>query len=140
MTRSKKSLIAIVSILMFANSAAYFYAAYGEMGEATDAGGKLQTLFFTASGIMFFPLGIWMLKNRIYSRGPYVISVIISISLILLYVASRTMPLPVVGIQEDVGPLDVFSKIIQGGVISLSLLLLPYIKKEQLGILNGQPN
>ena len=138
MAISKKSLIIAVSVLMFANTATYFYAAYGEMGEATDAGGQLQTLFFAVSGIMFLPLGIWMLRNKIHSRGPYVISAIISISLILLYVASRTTNLPAVGIQEDVGPLDIFSKIIQGGVVSLCFILLPHIKKVQLGILNGR--
>src|SRR5574338_303012 len=106
MARSKKSLIIVVSVLMFVNTATYFYAAYGEMSEATDAGGQLQTLFFAVSGIMFVPLGIWMLKNKIHTRAPYVISAIISISLILLYVASRTASLPAVGIQEDVGPLD----------------------------------
>ena len=138
MARSKKSLIIIVSILMFANTATYFYAAYGEMSESTDAGGQLQTLFFAVSGIMFVPLGIWMLKNKIHTRAPYVISAIISISLILLYIASRTASLPAVGIQEDVGPLDIFSKAIQGCVVSLCVILLPYIKKEQHAILNGK--
>ena len=138
MTGSKKSLIIIVSVLMFVNTATYFYAAYGEMGESNDAGGQLQTLFFAVSGIMFLPLGIWMLRNRVHTRGPYVISAIISVSLILLYVASRTVNLPAVGIQEDVGPLDIFSKVIQGGVVSLCLILLPHIKKEQHVILNGR--
>ena len=133
-----KSLIIIVALLMFVNTATYFYAAYEEAQEATDSGGHLQTLFFVVSGIMFFPLGIWILKNRIHSRGPYVLSTIVSVSLILLYIASRTVNLPVVGIQEDVGILDIFSKVIQGSVASLCLILLPHIKKEQDMILSGK--
>ncbi len=116
---------------MFVNTGTYFYAAYGEMQEGSDQSGQLQTLFFAVSGIIFLPLGIWMLKNRIHSRGPYVLSAIVAVSLILLYVASRTVSLPAVGIQEDVGPLDIFSKVIQGGVTVLCVMLLPHIKREQ---------
>lgn len=136
MTISKRTLVTVVAILMFVNTGTYFYAAYGESQEAADPGGQLQTLFFAVAGVIFFPLGIWILKNKIHTRGPYVLSAIIAISLILLYVASRTINLPAVGIQEDVGPLDIFSKAIQGTVVVLCLALLPYIKNEQNNIIN----
>lgn len=131
MIGTKKSLIIVASLLMFVNTGTYFYAAYGQMQEGSEPSDQLQTLFFAVSGIIFVPLGIWMLKNKIHSRGPYVLSAIIAVSLILLYIASRTINLPAVGIQEDIGPLDIFSKVIQGGVIVLCLMLLPHIKREQ---------
>ena len=123
--------VSIVSILMFASAGIYFYCAYSEIDQSSDAGSQIQSMFFAASGVMFVPLGAWMLKNRLYSRVPYVIAMIISISLIVLYVASRTISLPVVGIQNDVGPVDIVSKAIQGVIIVLSLRIMPYLKREQ---------
>ncbi len=126
--------VSIVSILMFASAGIYFYSAYSEIGQLSDAGSQIQSMFFAASGVMFAPIGVWMLKNRLYSRAPYVVAMIISISLIALYVASRTTSLPVVGIQSDVGPVDIASKAIQSVIIVLSLLIMPYLKREQLSL------
>lgn len=73
-----------------------------------------------------------MLRNRLHSRGPYVISILVSMFLVLLYVASRTINLPVVGIQEDVGIVDIITKIIQVGIIAISVRLVQDLKKEQI--------
>lgn len=73
-----------------------------------------------------------MLRNRLHSRGPYVISILVSMFLVLLYVASRTINLPVVGIQEDVGIVDIITKIIQVGIIAISVRLVQDLKKEQV--------
>lgn len=133
--RTKKSLVQIIAVLMFVSSAIYFYAAYDELSESNDASAQIQSMFFATSGIVFLPLGGWMLKNRLHSRAPYVISMIVALSLIIFYVASRLVQLPVVGIQDDVGPIDILSKVIQGGIFVISVLLLPYLKREQTSIL-----
>jgi len=73
-----------------------------------------------------------MLRNRLHSRGPYVISILVSIFLVVLYVASRTINLPVVGIQEDIGTVDIITKIIQIGIIAISVRLVQELKKEQI--------
>lgn len=110
----------------------YFVTSYTQSLEGNDPGSQIQTMFFATAGIVYIPLGIWMLRNRLHSRGPYVISILVSIFLVVLYVASRTINLPVVGIQEDIGTVDIITKIIQIGIIAISVRLVQELKKEQL--------
>ncbi|MBI3640335.1 MAG: hypothetical protein HY223_08485 [Thaumarchaeota archaeon] len=88
-----------------------------------DLGGKVQTLFFIAVGIAYVPLGIWMLKNK-DGKKPYIIAFSGSLSLIVLYFLSRTIDLPIVGLQGDVGTIDITSKILQGTIIAGSSYLI----------------
>src|SRR5579885_1537507 len=77
---------------------------------------------------------VWMIKNKLHSRAPYVIASLLSVALIGLYITSRTVNLPVVGIQEDVGAVDILCKVTQGGIVVVSLLLLRNWQKERLEI------
>jgi hypothetical protein len=99
---------------------------------SSDTGSQIQTMFFATAGIIYVTLGIWMLKNRLYSRAPYVISIIVSVFMVILYVASRSVNLPVVGIQTDVGVIDLATKTIQLGIITFSAILLRNLKKRQI--------
>jgi len=110
----------------------YFVTSYTQSLEGNDPGSQIQTMFFATAGIVYIPLGIWMLRNRLHSRGPYVISILVSIFLMVLYVASRTINLPVVGVQEDIRTVDIITKIIQIGIIAISVRLVQELKKEQL--------
>ena len=110
----------------------YFVTSYTQSLEGNDPGSQIQTMFFATAGIVYIPLGMWMLRNKLHSRGPYVISILVSIFLVLLYVASRTINLPVVGVQEDIGAVDIATKIIQVGIISISVRLVQDLKKEQI--------
>jgi uncharacterized membrane protein YiaA len=89
-------------------------------------------MFFATAGIVYVLLGIWMLKNRLHSRGPYVTSILVSVFMIALYVASRNINLPIVGIQTDVGVIDFSTKVIQVGIITFSAMLLRNLKKHQM--------
>jgi len=132
----KKStqLILVITILALSNSGIYFVTAYAQMNESTDPSSMIQTMLFTTAAISYLPLGIWMVKNRLHSRAPYVIASLISFALIGLYVLSRTVPLPVVGVQEDVGMIDVISKLSQGIIIVLSVILIRNWTKEKIKI------
>ena len=132
MKRSTSQLILIITILAFSNSGIYFVTAYSQMQESNDASSKIQTMLFATAAISYLPLGIWMIKNRLHSRAPYVITSLISFALIGLYIASRTVSLPVVGVQEDVGMIDMLAKITQGSIIVLSVLLILSWNKEKI--------
>ena len=134
MEKSTQQFILIAIILVLANSGIYFVTAYSQMKESDDAGSQVQTMFFTTAAITYLPLGIWMVKNKLHSRAPYVIASLISIALIGLYIASRTTALPVVGIQGDVGLIDILSKVTQGAIIVVSLLLLRNWNKEKINV------
>jgi hypothetical protein len=70
-----------------------------------------------------------MLKQR-HSNKPHIIALVGSLSLILFYAISRTIALPIVGIQNDVGTIDIVTKIFQGVIVSSSLYLTIRGKQE----------
>lgn len=134
MKTSTSQLIIIITILALSNSGIYFVTAYSQMQESGDASSKIQTMLFATAAISYLPLGLWMIKNRFHSRAPYVITSLISFALIGLYIASRTVSLPIVGMQQDVGLIDMIAKITQGSIIVLSVLLIIKWNKEKIKI------
>lgn len=134
MKKSTQQFILIATMLVLANSGIYFVTAYSQMKESNDAASQVQTMLFTTAAITYLPLGIWMVKNRLHSRAPYIIASLISLALIGLYIASRTISLPVVGIQGDVGLIDILSKVTQGSIIVISLLLLRNWNREKIKV------
>ncbi|HJT10047.1 MAG TPA: hypothetical protein VJ771_04620 [Candidatus Nitrosotalea sp.] len=134
MKRSVQQFILIATVLVLANSGIYFVTAYSQMQESSDAASQIQTMLFTTAAISYLPIGVWMIKNKLHSRAPYVIASLISVALIGLYVISRTVSLPVVGIQEDVGAIDILCKISQGGIVVVSLLLLRNWNRAKVAI------
>src|SRR5690349_717715 len=124
MKKSRQQFILIATILVLVNSGIYFVTAYSQIKESDNVGSQVQAMLFTTAAVTYLPLGIWMVKNKLHSRSPYVIATLISIALLGLYIASRTTTLPVVGIQDDVGLMDILSKVTQGAIIVVSLLLI----------------
>ena len=98
------------------------------MGLPLDAG--LQTALFAVSGAAYVPVGLWILETKQKNKTPYIVAIVGSLSLILLYVASRTISLPIVGLQDDVGSIDILSKILQGGIIAGSAYILTSFKPK----------
>ncbi|MDE1843256.1 MAG: hypothetical protein KGH95_06365 [Thaumarchaeota archaeon] len=94
------------------------------MQESADGPSQIETMLFATAAVSYLPLGIWMIKNRLHSRAPYVIASLLSIALLGLYVVSRTVPLLVVGLQKDIGMIDISAKALQGGIIALSIVLM----------------
>jgi hypothetical protein len=134
MNKSTKSSIIIISIPVILSGIIYFVSSYLESLDASssDISSQIQTMFFATVGIVSVPLGIWMLKNSLHCRAPYVISILVSGFMILLYVVSRNINLPVVGIQIDIGTIDLVTKTVQIGTIAFSIILLRDLKKRQI--------
>ncbi len=113
------------------------HSEYQDYKELVDMGIKGETAekqfemtFFSVTGIIYFALGIWIYKSRNNnSLIPFIISIIISAVLILLYIASRTIGVPIIGIEYYVGRMDIISKILQVIVIGLSAFGIYNIKK-----------
>lgn len=125
MMNSTNLLICAVGGLMLATGGIYFFESYSESSEFnTELAAQAETMFFATAGILYLPFGIWMLRSKLASRAPYIISLIGSVALILFYIASRNVSLPIVGQQEDVGVTDLASKILQIGIIAICSILL----------------
>lgn len=89
-----------------------------------------ETIFFSSVGVAYFPIGLWLILKKEATK-PYVIAMIGSASLIAFYVATRTMNLPFIGLQDDVGTLDIASKILQGMIVVLSAFAIAGIIREK---------
>lgn len=124
MKNMASKLIMLVALLALANSGIYFVAAYSQMNESSDGPSQIETMLFATAAIAYLPLGIWVVKSRLHSRAPYVIASLLSFALIGLYVVSRNVQLPVVGLQGDMGVIDITAKILQGSIIVASIALI----------------
>ncbi|TRZ80846.1 MAG: hypothetical protein D4R90_00700 [Nitrosopumilales archaeon] len=93
-----------------------------------DTGAQIETVFFLMISIGYIPIGMWMLKKK-HSQKPHIVALVGSLSLIVFYIISRTVNLPMVGIQTDVGIIDISAKVLQGGIIAGSSYLIITRKK-----------
>ena len=88
--------------------------------------------FFIIVGLAHIPVAIRILKNKCSSNKvpSYIIAIVGSAGLIILYVLSRTVNLPFVGFEEHVGSVDILSKVLQVGIICSTILLLRQHKQQ----------
>ena len=100
----------------------------GNSNESKDAGDTIATInemiFFIVVGIAYIAAGIWMVENKYYSKIPYVIAAIGSVALIVFYITTRTINLPSIGIQEDVGTIDILAKVLQAAIAGISIYIV----------------
>ena len=83
-----------------------------------------EMIFFIVTGIAYIAAGIWMMENKYYSKIPYVIAAIGSIALIAFYISTRTTNIPSIGIQGDVGTIDIISKVLQAAIAGISIYIV----------------
>jgi len=101
-------------------------AAMGIDGEAAEK--RFETSFFVSTGVVNFILaGLVMKSNR--SIVPYLASAGISAGLIVIYIASRTVGVPIVGVEYYIGRIDLILKVLQVVAIVLSGLAIVNIRK-----------
>ena len=139
-------LVYVVTALMICTSTIYFIAAsenYSELSQSTLSSSSSSTsaenkdevdtiatvnemVFFIVVGIAYVAAGIWMLENKYYSKVPYTIAAIGSIALIAFYVSTRTMNIPSIGLQDDIGTIDILSKVMQAAIAGISIYIVRY--------------
>ena len=83
-----------------------------------------EIIFFTVVGVAYTAPGIWMLENKYYSKLPYIIAAIGSIALIAFYISTRTISIPSIGLQDDVGTIDILSKVMQAAIAGISIYIV----------------
>ena len=134
-----KVLVYILAVLVVSTAVVYFYVASGEysdMRDFIDAGvmGELQvkqiemTLFLT-TGIGYMVTLIWMLKKKLSSMLPYIVLTAGSIAMIGIYIASRTVGVPPIGIEYYIGKMDMTTKVLQVLISGLSVYLICSIQR-----------
>ena len=118
----------------------YFLVAYGEytdwmellnfgiQDETTEK--QVEITLFIVSGLIYFGIILWLVKTRFLKKSPYIAAIVVSVALIITYIASRTVGVPIVGVEFYVGKLDMISKILQVVVIALSFVGLYKIQQS----------
>jgi hypothetical protein len=137
MNKNLLIIYALCSILAL-TGIVYFLVAYGEYtdwmellsfgihDETTEK--QVEITLFIVSGLIYFALILWLIRTRFVKKLPYMTAILVSLALISTYIASRTVGVPIVGVELYVGKLDMISKIMQIMVIALSVVAMYKIK------------
>ena len=100
--------------------------AMGIKGETAEK--QFEATFFVSAVVANFILAALVIKSN-RNVIPYLASAGISAGLIAIYIASRTVGVPVVGVEYYVGRLDLISKGFQAAAIVLSVIAIHNIRK-----------
>jgi TRAP-type uncharacterized transport system fused permease subunit len=98
------------------------FAAEGLEGEIPEL--QIEIALFAGSGIIYLGLLGWILVKKLKSIVPYSILIVISTILIITYAASRTIGVPIIGIEFYIGKYDMITKVLQGIIIAISGYLI----------------
>ena len=103
------------------------FAAEGLVGEIPEL--QIEVVLFAGSGIVYLGILGWILLKRLKSILPYTTLIIVSLVLIITYAASRTVGVPIIGVEFYIGKYDMITKVLQGIIIVISCYLLYEVKK-----------
>jgi hypothetical protein len=143
--QSRNMIVYLLAVLLFSNAIVYLIVAFQEYsdlvefqqigieGETQEK--QLEISVFVGAALIYLGLVSWVLKSRLRNKNPYMVSAVFSIIMIGIYIASRTVGVPVVGIEYYVGKIDIISKFLQAAIIGVAGYLIFAIRsiciKEQ---------
>ena len=102
----------------------------GIQGETQEK--QVEMTLFIGAGIVYLGLFVWILKTKIRSKIPYIVVAAVSVILIATYAASRTIGVPIVGVEYYIGKLDMVSKVLQVIMIGISVYLISAARKTMI--------
>ena len=123
-------LVYVLAAVTISTSIIYFILAYNEYtsllefaaegldGEISEL--QIEIALFAGSGILYLGLVGWILLKKLKSIVPYSILIGISTILIITYAASRTIGVPIIGVEFYIGKYDMLTKVLQGIIIAIS--------------------
>ena len=102
------------------------FAAEGLDGEISEL--QIEITLFAGSGIIYLILLGWILVKKLNNIVPYTLLIAISTILIITYASSRTIGVPIIGVEFYIGKYDMITKVLQGIIIAISGYLIYKIK------------
>ena len=102
----------------------------GIQGETQEK--QVEMALFIGAGIVYLGLFVWILKTKLRSKIPYIVVAAISAILIATYAASRTIGVPLVGVEYYIGKLDMVNKVLQVIMIGMSVYLIFAVRKTMI--------
>ena len=102
----------------------------GIQGETQEK--QVEMTLFIGAGFAYLGLFVWILKTKLRSKIPYIVVAAVSVILIVTYWASRTIGVPLVGVEYYIGKLDMVSKVLQVIMIGMSVYLITAARKTMI--------
>lgn len=130
----------IIAALMLVTSIIYFIVAIQDYTHLLQSSSSSRTdiqdilatrnemVFFIIVGIAYIPIAIWMLNAKYGNIIPYCIAITGSGGLIIFYILTRTINIPSIGLQTDIGTIDITAKILQGAIVFISVYSIKRVK------------
>lgn len=132
-------LLIVLGGLIVSTSITYFIVAsqeYSGMLDALSAGivaevheTQVETSFFIGVGVLYLGLLVWIFKHRFKNVVPFIFVPILSAGMIVLYIASRTVGVPIIGVEYYIGKIDILTKVLQTLMIINSIYFISMINK-----------
>jgi hypothetical protein len=132
----------ILLVLIVSTAVIYFVVAsqeYSDLIEFLQVGiqgetqeKQVEMTLFIGSGIVYLGLFVWILKTKLRSKIPYIAVAAISAILIATYAASRTIGVPLVGVEYYIGKLDMANKVLEVIMIGISVYLIFAVRKTMI--------
>jgi hypothetical protein len=132
-------IVYILLVLIVSTAVLYFVVASQEYSDLVDflqvgiqgetQEKQVEMALFIGAGIVYLGLFIWILKTKLRSKIPYIVVAAISAILIVTYAASRTIGVPLVGVEYYIGKLDIINKVLEVIMIGMSVYLIFAIRK-----------
>jgi hypothetical protein len=142
MSVSPTIMMYVLLALMLLTAIIYFMVAsqeYSDLLEFLDVGiqgetqeKQVEMTLFIGAGIVYLGLLAWIFKTKLRSKVPYIVVALVSVVLIVTYAASRTIGVPMVGVEYYVGKLDMVSKVLQVIMIGMSVYLISAVRKTMI--------
>ena len=102
----------------------------GIQGETQEK--QVEMTLFIGAGIVYLGLFVWILKTKLRSKIPYIVVAAVSVILIVTYAASRTIGVPLVGVEYYIGKLDMANKVLEVIMIGMSVYLITAARKTMI--------
>ena len=135
-------IIYILLVLIVSTAVIYFVVAsqeYSDLIEFLEVGiqgetqeKQVEMALFIGAGIVYLGLFVWILKTKLRSKIPYIVVAAISAILIATYAASRTIGVPLVGVEYYISKLDIANKVLEVIMIGISVYLIFAVRKTMI--------
>lgn len=100
-------------------------------GPEDIAATRNEMSFFIVVGIAYIAVALWIPINKYRNKIPYTIAIIGSLALIVFYVSTRTINIPSIGLQDDVGTMDILAKVLQAAIAAISAYILMTLMRKR---------
>lgn len=107
---------------------------YGDDRAPTAAGSGMEIALFSTVGSGYIGMLIWILRKRLRTSIPYVITAIGSAVMIGMYLVAITIGVPVLGVETETDPFATIAKILQGSIIGISAFIIPFTPLSRIEV------